>query len=413
MRIGIVGMGYVGLPLAVAFAEEGHDVIAVDVDASKVEALKAGRSYIEDISSERLGAVGGRIQASTRASRLATVDAIILCVPTPLTANREPDLGPLVAAGNAVCAVLQPGQLVVLESTTYPGTTRERLAPMLEESGLAAGQDFHLAFSPERVDPGRTDYTLRTTPKVIGGLTDACLARAIELYSDVCDHLVPVSSPDVAELTKLLENIFRSVNIALVNELWILCDRMGIDIWEVVDAAATKPYGFMRFDPGPGMGGHCLPVDPFYLAWRAREFDMTTKFVELAGEINQNMPYHCVSKIERALNDAGKSVKGSKVALFGVSYKPNVGDIRESPALKMIGLLRGLGAHVVYHDPHVPVIPGHDIEGSSFSDCLDETDCAVIVTAHAEVDHDAVAQHAQVLVDLRGTTTRRVLQPQR
>jgi len=409
MRIGVVGMGYVGLPLAVAFAEEGHDVVAVDVDARKVEALKAGRSYVEDISSERLEAVRGRIQPSTRPSRLATVNAIVICVPTPLTPNREPDLGPLIDAGTAVCAVLQPGQLVVLESTTYPGTTRERLTPMLEESGLAAGSDFHVAFSPERVDPGRTDFTLRTTPKVVGGLTDACLERAVALYSVICDDIVEVSSPDVAELTKLLENIFRSVNIALVNELSILCDRMGIDIWEVVDAAATKPYGFMRFDPGPGMGGHCLPVDPFYLSWRAREFDMSTKFIELAGEINQQMPYHCVSKVERALNDAGKPVKGSKVALFGVSYKPNVGDIRESPALKMIALLRGLGADVVYHDPHVIAIPGHDIEGSDFGTCLDGVDCAVIVTAHKDVDHEEVAERAPVLVDLRGTTVRRMV----
>jgi len=409
MRVGIVGMGYVGLPLAVAFAEEGHDVIAVDVDARKVEALKAGSSYVEDISSERLAAVRGSICASTRPSRLTTVEAIIICVPTPLTPNREPDLGPLIDAGTAVAAVLQPGQLVVLESTTYPGTTRERLAPMLEESGLAAGREFHVAFSPERVDPGRTDYTLRTTPKVVGGLTDACLERAVALYGEVCDEIVQVSSPDVAELTKLLENIFRSVNIALVNELSILCDRMGIDIWEVVDAAATKPYGFMRFDPGPGMGGHCLPVDPFYLSWRAREFDMSTKFIELAGEINQQMPYHCVSKVERALNDAGKPVKGSKVALFGVSYKPNVGDIRESPALKMIALLRGLGANVVYHDPHVASIPGHDIEGSDFATSLDGADCAVIVTAHKDVDHEEVVERAPVLVDLRGTTVRRMV----
>jgi len=413
LRVGIVGMGYVGLPLAVAFAEEGHDVIGVDVNHRKVEAVNAARSYVEDISSERLKAVAGRVQASTRPSRLAAVDAIIICVPTPLTPNREPDLGPLIDAATSVSAVLRPGQLVVLESTTYPGTTRERLTPMLEESGLAAGRDFHVAFSPERVDPGRTDFTLRTTPKIVGGLTDACLARAVALYSEVCDEIVRVSSPDIAELSKLLENIFRSVNIALVNELSILCDRMDLDIWEVVDAASTKPYGFMRFDPGPGMGGHCLPVDPFYLAWRAREFDMSTKFIELAGEINQNMPYHCVSKVERALNDAGKPVKGSKVALFGVSYKPNVGDIRESPALKMIALLRGLGADVVYHDPHVASIPHHGIEGSSFADSLDDLDCAVIVTAHRGVDHDEVAQRAPVLVDLRGTTARRVVRQAR
>ena len=264
-------------------------------------------------------------------------------MPTPLTPNREPDLGPLVAAGTSLAGVLQKGQLVVLESTTYPGTTRERLVPLLEESGLAAGRDFHVAFSPERVDPGRTDYTLRNTPKVVGGLTPACLERAVALYGEVCDELVPVSTPEAAELTKLLENVFRSVNIALVNELAILCDRMGIDIWEVVDAAATKPYGFMRFDPGPGMGGHCLPVDPFYLAWKAREYDMPTEFVELAGEVNQKMPYFCVERIARALNEHSKPVRGSKIAIVGVSYKPGVGDLRESPALKIMRLLAHAG----------------------------------------------------------------------
>ena len=256
-------------------------------------------------------------------------------MPTPLTANREPDLGPLVGASRALAEVLRAGQLVVLESTTYPGTTRERLAPILEESGLVAGDDFHLAFSPERVDPGRTDFTMRTTPKVVGGLTEACGDRAAALYGEVCDTIVRVSTPEAAELSKLLENIFRSVNIALVNELAMLSDRMGIDIWEVVDAASTKPYGFMRFEPGPGMGGHCLPVDPFYLSWRAREFDMATEFIELAGKVNQQMPYHCVSKVERVLNDAGKPVRGSRIAVLGVSYKPGVGDVRESPGLKI------------------------------------------------------------------------------
>src|SRR5277367_6342537 len=333
--VGIIGLGYVGLPLAVAFAQEGCDVIGVDVDSRKIEAIEAGESYIEDVSSELLREVSGRIGATTRYARLAKADAVVVCVPTPLTRNREPDLGPLMDATRALAEVLQSDQLVVLESTTYPGTTRERVAPLLEESGLAAGRDFHLAFSPERVDPGRTDFTLRNTPKVLGGLTEACAQRAEELYGLICDELVRVSSPDAAELTKLLENIFRSVNIALVNELAMLTDRMGIDIWEVVDAAATKPYGFMRFEPGPGMGGHCLPVDPFYLSWRAREFDMTTEFVELAGKVNQQMPYHCISKAQRALNDAGLSVKGARVLVLGVSYKPGVGDTRESPALKI------------------------------------------------------------------------------
>ena len=309
VSVGIIGLGYVGLPLAVEFAEAGHQVVALDADASKVAAIEAGRSYIEDISSERLAAVRERLHPTTRYAALAQVDAIVIAVPTPLNENREPDLQPLVSAGAALAGVLQEGQLVVLESTTYPGTTRERLAPLLEESGLVAGRTFNLAFSPERIDPGRTDYTLRNTPKIVGGLTPECLRRALELYEPVCDELVPVSTPEAAELTKLLENVFRSVNIALVNELAILCDRMGIDIWEVTDAAATKPYGFMAFKPGPGMGGHCLPVDPFYLAWRAREFDMQTEFIELAGEVNQAMPYYCVERIARALNGHSKAVR--------------------------------------------------------------------------------------------------------
>jgi UDP-N-acetyl-D-glucosamine dehydrogenase len=306
VKVGIIGLGYVGLPLAVGFAEAGHDVIGVDTDQRKLTALAAGGSYIEDVASERVVAVGERLRPSARYADLAACDAVIIAVPTPLTENREPDLGALVSATTALAGVLQEGQLVVLESTTYPGTTRERLTPLLEESGLAAGRDFNVAFSPERIDPGRTDYTLRNTPTVVGGLTEACLERAVELYEHVCDSLVPVSTPEVAELTKLLENIFRSVNIALVNELAILCEAMKIDVWEVVEAAATKPYGFMSFQPGPGLGGHCLPVDPFYLAWRAREFDQQTEFIELAGEVNQSMPYFCVEKVAHALNDRVK-----------------------------------------------------------------------------------------------------------
>src|SRR3954453_23854873 len=382
MHIGIMGLGYVGLPLAVAFAEEGHTVIGLDTDARKIEALRERRSYIEDIPSDRLSAVADRIEATTHCQPLARCDAVLICVPTPLTANREPDLGPLVSATRSLSAVLQSDQLVVIESTTYPGTTRERVGPILEESGLVAGRDFNLAFSPERVDPGRTDYTLRTTPKVVGGLTDGCADRAIALYELVCDTVVRVSTPEAAELSKLLENIFRSVNIALVNEMAILADRMGIDIWEVVDAAATKPYGFMRFEPGPGMGGHCLPVDPFYLSWRAREFDMTAEFIELAGKVNQNMPYHCVARIERILNDAAKAVRGSRSAIFGVSYKAGVGDLRESPALKIIEVLCGLGADVVYHDPHVPELGEHELRSPSVDEALDGADLAVIVTAH-------------------------------
>jgi UDP-N-acetyl-D-glucosamine dehydrogenase len=406
MAIGIMGMGYVGLPLAVAFAEEGHEVVALDVDARKVHALRVGESYIEDITSERLHAVRERIEPTTRAAALAGCDAVLICVPTPLTTNREPDLGPLVSAARLLASVLQAGQLVVLESTTYPGTTRERLVPLLEESGLVAGQDFNVAFSPERVDPGRTDFTLRTTPKVVGGLTEACSDRAAALYGAVCDTIVRVTTPEAAELTKLLENIFRSVNIALVNELAMLCDRMGIDIWEVVDAASTKPYGFMRFEPGPGMGGHCLPVDPFYLSWRAREFDMATEFIELAGKVNQQMPYHCVQKLERMLNEAGKPVRGSTVAVLGVAYKPGVGDVRESPSLKILTLLAALGAELRYHDPYVPRLAGHDLESRPLDAALDGADIAVIVTAHPGIDHDAAVAQVPLALDLRGITRR-------
>ena len=399
-------MGYVGLPLAVAFAAEGRDVVAVDIDRRKVDALRAGRSYVEDVSDDVLAAAAARIEATTRFAALARCEAILICVPTPLTANREPDLGPLVGASRALADVLQAGQLVVLESTTYPGTTRERVAPILAESGLVAGEDFNLAFSPERVDPGRTDFTLRATPKVVGGLTEACGDRAAALYGEVCDTIVRVSTPEAAELTKLLENIFRSVNIALVNELAMLCDRMGIDIWEVVDAASTKPYGFMRFEPGPGMGGHCLPVDPFYLSWRAREFDMAAEFIELAGKVNQQMPYHCVAKVERLLNGASKPVRGSRIAVLGVSYKPGVGDVRESPGLKIVTLLAALGAELRYHDPFVPELPEHDLRSQPLDDALAGVDLALIVTAHPGIDHDAAVAQAPLALDLRGVTRR-------
>ena len=400
MKIGIVGLGYVGLPLAVAFCEAGHEVVGVDTDARVAEALASGSSHIEDVSDEVLGGISDRFRPTTRYADLAKVDAIVVAVPTPLTRNREPDLGPLIGSGTALASVLQEGQLVVLESTTYPGTKRESFVPLLEESGLAAGRDFYVAFSPERIDPGRTDFTLRTTAKVVGGLTDDCRRRAVALYSEVCDEVVEVSTPEAAELTKLLENIFRSVNIALVNELAILCDRMGIDVWEVTDAAATKPYGFMSFKPGPGMGGHCLPVDPFYLAWRAREFDTQTEFVELAGEVNQRMPYFCVGRIGRALNDHSKSVRGARVGIFGVSYKAGVGDLRESPALRIIRLLRAQGAEIVYHDEFVPELPEHGLR----SEWPEDVDCAVIVTAHPGLDLERVVREAPLVVDFRGVT---------
>jgi UDP-N-acetyl-D-glucosamine dehydrogenase len=402
--VGIIGLGYVGLPLAVAFAQADCDVIAVDVDARKTDAIAAGDSYIEDVSSEELREVASRIHATTRYARLAKAEAVLVCVPTPLTPNREPDLGPLLDSVRALAEVLQTDQLVVLESTTYPGTTRGRVAPLLEESGLAAGRDFNLAFSPERVDPGRTDFTLRNTPKVVGGLTSACLERAASVYGLVCEHVVRVSSPEAAELTKLLENIFRSVNIALVNELAMLTDRMGIDIWEVVDAAATKPYGFMRFEPGPGMGGHCLPVDPFYLSWRAREFDVQTEFIELAGEVNARMPHFCVEKIARGLNDHSKPVRGSRVALLGVSYKAGIADLREAPALKIIRLLAEQGASIAYHDDYVPELSEFGLSSQPLDDVLDHCDVAVIVTVHPGLDIDRILDRAPLVVDFRGAT---------
>jgi len=403
--VGVIGLGYVGLPLAVAFAQAGEQVVAVDVDPRKVAAINTGESYVEDIPSEALQAVLGKVHATSHYQPLARTDAVLICVPTPLTPNREPDLSALINAARGLGQVLQRGQLVVLESTTYPGTTRERLLPLLEqESELRVGQDVNVAFSPERVDPGRTDYTLRNTPKVVGGITPACTDRAIELYGLICDHIVRVSTPEAAEMTKLLENIFRSVNIALVNELAILADRMGIDIWEVVDAAATKPYGFMRFEPGPGMGGHCLPVDPFYLTWRAREFDMSTEFIELAGKINQQMPYHCVERIELALNEVRKPVKGSRIAILGVSYKGGTGDIRESPALRIMEMLKDRGAELSYHDPYVPSLPDLGLESAALEPALADADAVVLVTAHPGIDYPELAARTALFVDLRGVT---------
>ena len=404
MKVGVVGLGYVGLPLAVAFADEGHEVVGLDPDPRKIDALAEGRSYIEDVPSERLAALDGKLTATSRYPDLSSCDAVIICVPTPLTNSREPDLSYMVDAATSLAAVLQKGQLIVLESTTYPGTTRERLRPILEESGLAAGRDFHLAFSPERIDPGRTDYTIRTTPKVVGGLTDSCTKAAVELYSQICDTVVEVSSPDAAELSKLLENIFRSVNIALVNEMAMLCERLGIDVWEVIDAAASKPFGFMRFDPGPGMGGHCLPVDPFYLSYKAREHDFYTEFIELAGKINQNQPHWCVRRVERALNDSGKATNGARVLLLGVSYKAGVGDIRESPALKIIRLLGDLGAEVSYHDPHVPELPDFELASAELDESLAAADLVCIVTAHPTIDYQRVVEDSQLVIDFRGVT---------
>jgi UDP-N-acetyl-D-glucosamine dehydrogenase len=404
MKVGIIGLGYVGLPLAVAFAEAGWDVVGVDADPRRVERLQRSDSDIEDVDSERLRAVAERFTATGEHQKLDGCDAILICVPTPLANQREPDLSHVVDAATQLSSRLRPGQLVVLESTTYPGTTRERVLPILEESGLSAGEDFNLAFSPERIDPGRATDQLRTTPKVVGGLTPACSARARELYERICDEVVEVSSPEAAELTKLLENIFRSVNIALVNELAQLCDRIGIDVWEVVDAAATKPFGFMRFDPGPGMGGHCLPVDPFYLAFKAREHDFYPEFIELAGKLNQTQPRFCVERAERALNEVSKPIKGSKILVLGVAYKGGVADTRESPALKILRELRGLGGEITYHDPHVPELAEFGLASADLDAELARADLVMIVTAHPEVDYERVVREAALVLDLRGVT---------
>ena len=402
-KVGIVGLGYVGLPLAVAFGEVGVGVVGLDSDPAKVEALGRGESYVEDVPDSALKALGETFTATSSYDDLAEVDTIIVCVPTPLTDSREPDLSYLESAGRELAGVLREGQTVILESTTYPGTTREVLGPLLEESGLTAGADFHLAFSPERIDPGRTDYTIRTTPKLVGGIDPESTESAAHTYELICDEVVRLSGPDAAELAKLLENVFRSVNIALVNELAQLCERLGVDVWEVVDAASTKPFGFMRFDPGPGMGGHCLPIDPFYLAYRAKQFDFPPEFIELAGKINQSQPEFCVALAERVLNDAGLPVKGSKVLVLGVAYKPGVGDTRESPAIRIISLLEELGAEVSFHDPHVPVLEGGR-EGVDLEPALGEADLAILVTAHPEFDPEGIVSSAKRVLDLRGVT---------
>ncbi len=405
VEIAIVGAGYVGLPLAQVFAEAGKRVVLVDVSAERVDAINRGDSYIEDVPSETLRKlVADGLSATTDYDVLRDVDAILIALPTPLSKQREPDLRIVLGAVRQIAPRLREGHLVVLESTTYPGTTREQVLPLLESgSGLKAGSDFHLAFSPERVDPGRTDWTTKTVPKVVGGITAECTRRAAALYGGAIDTIHEVSTPEAAELTKLLENIFRSVNIALVNELAQLCERMGIDVWEVIGAASTKPFGFMSFQPGPGLGGHCIPIDPFYLTWKAREYDFYTEFIELAGKVNENMPYYCRSLISQALNHGvRKSVSGAKVLILGVAYKADIGDMRESPALKIIRLLRNAGAEVSYHDPHVPELEEHGLRSVPLEP--DAYDCVAIVTAHSSIDYADVVDRARVVVDFRNAT---------
>jgi UDP-N-acetyl-D-glucosamine dehydrogenase len=406
-EIAIIGAGYVGVPLAQVFADAGRRVVLVDVVQDRVDQLNRGESYIEDVPTETLAKLvdAGLISASTDYDILREVEAILIALPTPLSRQREPDLSIVLSAARQIAPRLQKGQLVVLESTTYPGTTREEILPILEQSGLVVGQDFHLAFSPERVDPGRTDFTTKNVPKVAGGITPACTEAAAALYGSAIDTVHRVSTPEAAELTKLLENIFRSVNIALVNELAILCDRMKIDIWEVVEAASTKPFGFMQFNPGPGLGGHCIPIDPFYLTWKAREFGFYTEFIELAGKVNEEMPYFCRSLVSQALNHAKEmSLKGSKVLVLGVAYKAGIGDMRESPALKLISLLDNAGAEVAYHDPHVPSFKDHGLEMTCVPYEPAAYDCVVIVTDHRDIDYDQLVDDASLVVDLRNAT---------
>jgi len=409
VKIAVIGLGYVGLPLAMVFAEAGVEVVGVEAVAERCAEINAGRSYIQDVAGEALKKVvdEGLIHATTDYAATEDCDADIICLPTPLNANREPDLTLITDATAKLAGHLRRGQLVTLESTTYPGTTRDVLAPILEAgSGLTAGVDFHLAFSPERVDPGRTDYTTKSTPKVVGGLTPACMARALEVYGLALDTVVTVSTPEVAEMSKLLENIFRSVNIALMNELAMLCDRMNIDVWEVIDAAATKPFGFMKFQPGPGLGGHCIPIDPFYLSWKAREFDFWTEFIELAGKVNENMPYFCVEKLHRALNTRQKSLNGARLLVLGVAYKADIDDLRESPALKVIRLLRDRGADVDYHDPYCAELPEFDLKSVDLDEYrrLAGYDAVVIVTAHSALDYRTIVQEADLVVDFRNAT---------
>ncbi len=414
-RIAIIGLGYVGLPLALAFARNGFQVIGIDVDESKVEAVNRGESYVGDIPSDELARwtvnarADGGILATTDYAALDDADAAIICVPTPLNKTRDPDVRYLIAAGESIARHLHPGMLVVLESTTYPGTTTELLLPILERGGSGerscrVGEDFFLAFSPERIDPGRTDWTVENTPKVVGGVTPACLEVASELYQQAIDRIVPVSSPAAAEMTKLLENTFRAVNIALVNEVALMCDKLGLDVWEIIDAAATKPYGFMKFTPGPGVGGHCIPLDPHYLSWKLKTLNYNARFIQLAGEINSDMPRYWVEKVQDALNDVEKPVKNSRILVLGVAYKKDIDDVRESPALDIIALLKEKGADIRYHDPYVPHFSYNDFSLSSESDlnaALDAADCVVIVTDHTTYDWGEIRKRAALLVDTR------------
>lgn len=407
-HIGIIGLGYVGLPLAVVFAEAGYHVTGIDLDANKINAIMRGESYIEDIPAATVQALVGQglLAATTDFEALREIDAVSICVPTPLRKTRDPDISYIVSATEQCARYLHPGMVIVLESTTFPGTTTEVVLPLLQstESDLEVGKDFFLAFSPERVDPGREDWTTRTTPKVIGGVTPSCLEAAVAFYSGAIQTLVPVASTESAEMVKLLENTFRAVNIGLVNEVLLMCDKLGLDAWEVIEAAATKPFGFMKFTPGPGLGGHCIPIDPLYLSWKLKTLNYNARFIELASEVNTSMPNYWVAKVQDALNDVGKAVKGSRVLVLGVAYKKDVSDLRESPAIDIIGLLNEKGAHVSYHDPFVPAFHHDTLEMvgvTNLEAALQNSDCTIIVTNHSAYDWDVIRTHSNVIVDTR------------
>ncbi len=411
-HIAIIGIGYVGLPLAVVFAEAGFRITGIDVDASKIESLNQGVSHIEDVPSARIHPLvaNKRFAATTDFDSIVQCDAVILCVPTPLRKTRDPDVSYIVSATNEIAARLHPGMLIVLESTSYPGTTREIILPRLHESNphLHVGEQFFLCFSPERVDPGRADWTTINTPKVMGGMTSACLTAGQTLYEMAIERVVPVSSPEAAEMVKLLENTFRAVNIGLVNEVLLMCDTLGLDAWEVIDAAATKPFGFMRFTPGPGLGGHCIPIDPLYLSWKLKTLNYNARFIELASEVNTAMPRYWVQKVQDALNTVGRAVNGSQVLVLGIAYKKDVSDIRESPAIDIIHLLKEKGAVVSYHDPHVPTLHYDGIAMTCVPDlntALQQGDCVIVVTDHSAYDWAIVCQHARLIIDTRHVTT--------
>jgi UDP-N-acetyl-D-glucosamine dehydrogenase len=408
---GVVGLGYVGLPLVVELAAARYRVIGFDVNDKVVRSVNAGRSHIQDVPTERLAELvsSGLVEATSSMERLAEVDVISICVPTPLSKTKDPDVSYVIAAAESIGRAIRAGQIVILESTTYPGTTRELLLPMMEKRGLKVGNDVFLAFSPERVDPGNPRWQTRNTPKVVGGVTENCRDVVLALYEPAFDKLVPVSSPESAELVKLLENTFRSINIGLVNEMAIVCDKLGVDVWEVIEAAATKPFGFMRFTPGPGLGGHCIPIDPHYLAWKMRGLNYRTRFIDVASEVNSEMPAFWVRKVAERLNDDGKAVKGSRVLVLGVAYKRDIDDVRESPALDIIRLLIQQGAEVNYHDPYVPEVieDGARLQSVQLTDEeLKNSDCVVIVTDHASIDFQLVATNAKQVVDTRNALKR-------